>query len=363
MLPFVGKPIVFHLINSLRLQGFSDIIFTSPGVNGEIKDYFLNGEKLGVNIDYYCNENQAGTAGTINNLVNDIGDRVSNPFMVIYGDSLIKVDYKRILQFHKRNKSWCTILYHRPKFESFPYQYHDNSFDDVGERKNYGVMDVDSNQRVIKVLEKPPLKEICNFNNPVANAAVYVLEKRVLQYIPKNAVFDFPKNLFPILIREQMPCFGVDVEDGYRIDVGTPKNYYNTSLAVLKHIIDFVVDFPSVDDNIFIGNKSSIAPNSKLEKPVVVCKNSKINSNAVVTCSIIGNHVTIGESAIVRESIICDNTFIGKGVTISHSIIGEHCIIGDGISFPSNAIIGSYCNIGECEIEMDINYFNGLLRR
>ncbi|MEW6096680.1 MAG: NDP-sugar synthase [bacterium] len=366
IIPFMGKPLLFHLIKALKLYEFSDIIFTSSGKEGDIKEYFSEGKKFGVNIKYYNGEKYYGTAGTIKYLIEEIKDEISNTFMVIYGDSLLKVDYKKMLQFHIDKESWCTILYHHPNFESFLYEYHDKDkgFKDRGKRTNYGVMDIDSNNRMTKAMEKPLITEIKNdFANPVANAAVYLLEKEILKFIPTNRLFDFPRDLFPLLIEEGVPCFGFDIEEGYRVDIGTIPNYYNAHFAILEKKIDFDFDFPLLQEGIWIGKDSIIGSINGLKKPVLICENSRICLNTTIESSIIGNNVFIGEDSFVRKSIILDNVRIGNRVKISYSIIGGNSFIGDRVSLPPNTILGNYCHLGGSQLIMKESDFEELIRR
>lgn len=363
MISFMGGPLLYHLIKSLKSYKFSDIIFTSSGREGEIKKYFSDGGKFGVNIKYYESKKWYGTAGTIKDLIDEMKDKVSNTFMVIYGDSLLKANYEKMLQFHMEKKSRCTILYHRPNFESFLYDYHDKSFKEGGKRTNYGVIDIDLDNRITKVVEKPLIAEIKNnFSNPVANAAVYLLEKKILDFIPSNCLFDFPQDLFPLLVEKGIQCFGFDIEEGYRVDIGTIPNYYNTHFAILEGRIDFDLYFPVVEEGIWVGNGSIVKSKNNLKKPVLICEDSKIGLDTNIECSIIGNNVYIDKFSSVKSSIILDNVHIGRKVKVSQSIIGENSFIDNGISLPPNTVLGNYCRLGGPKLVMKDSDFYGLIK-
>lgn len=360
----MGKPLAFHLINALKSYKFSDIVFTSSGKSGEIQNYFSDGKKFGVNIKYCDSEKWHGTAGTIKDLICEMEGKISNTFMVIYGDSLLKANYEKMLRFHKKKKSLCTILYHCPNFESFLYEYHDKSFKESGKRTNYGVMDMDSDHRITKIVEKPLISEIKNdFTNPISNAAVFLLEKKILDFVPSDCLFDFSRDLFPLLVEKGIPCFAFDIEEGYRVDIGTILNYINSQLAILRGRVDFDFYYPLLEDGIWVGNGSTIGSRSDLKKPVLICENSKIDLNTNIECSIIGNNVHIGRFSSIRRSIILDDVYIGNGVKISDSIIGENSFIGDGVSLPATTILGNYCRLGGSQLSMKDTDFLGLIRK
>ena len=351
MISFMGKPLLSYLIASLKLSGLPNIIICTSYEQVEAEKYFSSGEKLGANIKYYESK-WYGTAGTTKHLVNKFGDEISDPFMVIYGDSLLKANYQEMIEFHKIKNSCVTILDHCPNFESFLYEYQGKDIDSE-RRTNYGVMDIDSGNRIIKIIEKPQVSEIKNiFSNPVANAAVYVLNKKILDFVPSNEPFDFPRNLFPLLVEKGKPCFAFDIGKGYRVDIGTIPNYYNTQIAILEGRIDFDICFPLLREGIWVGVGSIIDSMAKLDKPVLICENSNIGLNANVEWSIIGNKVHIGEHSSIRRSIILDNVIIGNKAKISWSIIGENCIVGNGVSLPKGTILGNYCSVGGSQIIM-----------
>jgi mannose-1-phosphate guanylyltransferase/phosphomannomutase len=365
MLAFMGRPLLLHMVKLLKSHGVSSIVFTSPGKRDEIKDYFSDGREYGVSIEYYAGDKWYGTAGTVRKLVEEMGHGpASDDVLVVYGDSLLRADLQKMLQFHSRTESRCTILYHRPRFESFLYEYHDGAFDKRGKRTNYGVMDIAAGGRIAAVEEKPVIERLkSDFANPVANAAVYAIRKDVLDYVPRDSPSDFPRHLFPLLIERGIPCFGFDIEDGYRVDMGTIPTYYSMQLAILRGKVDFDIDFPCLRERMWVGNGSTVDSTGKMEEPVLICDSSKVGPGSTVECSIIGNNVHVGGSCSIRKSIILDHVHVGDGVNISSSIIGEHCSVDDGVSLPPNTVLGNYCLLGGPQIAMTDVDLHGLIRR
>jgi len=278
-----------------------------------------------------------------------MGERISDPFLVVYGDSLLRLDYTELLGFHRSTQSHCTIVYHRPVFSDFLYEYHDNALSYCGKRTNYGVLDVNSNERVVHCVEKPPLDEIKKrFENAVASAAVYLLRKSTLDHIPPDTASDFPSDLFPKLISRSVPCYGFDIGKGYRIDIGTLPSYYKTQMSILHGEIPFDLQhYLSESGGIWFAGKPVPLHSSQFTPPLLLCSNCSIGDGTVIDRSIIGNDVAVGSSCKIRNSILLDHVVVGDGVEISTSVVGENCRIYAGSILPKNTVLGSYCTIGD----------------
>lgn len=115
MIRIDGKPVLEHEINSLKEQGFSDIIITVSHLGHIIMDYFGDGSRFGVKIKYYNEEKPLGNAGALFKLRSELGEE---PFLLINADSIFDVDFNRMLDFHKKHKAKITLFTHP---NSHPY--------------------------------------------------------------------------------------------------------------------------------------------------------------------------------------------------------------------------------------------------
>ena len=353
MITFMGKPLLFYLLRDLKKNDFRKIILTSQGRNKEVSEYFSDGKKLGISIKYITDTKWMGTAGTIWEILKFYGNEISDPFMVVYGDSLLKADYSKMLDFHKTKQSKCTILYHRPDFNSFLYEYHDAVFTNRGKRTNFGILNINNNEEITKVEEKPIISTIKkNFMNPVANATVYILEKETFKRINEHIKSDFPSDFFPKLVKEKVPCFGFNVGNGYRLDIGTVGLYFSTQMAILDKKIRFDTELPEIEHSIWIDKSTKIKSKKNLKKPSYIGKKCLIDSGTIIEHSIIGDNVCIGKNSRIINSIILDSVNIGNYTNISNSIIGEHSILGDRTLIPHNSIIGQFCNFGKMSLNI-----------
>lgn len=108
MIPIDGIPVLEREIISLRDQGFKDIIITVSHLGSIIMDYFGDGSKIGVNIEYYNEETPLGNAGALFKLK----DQLTEPFLLLNGDAIFDIDFKRFVSFHYSCGGKVTLFTH-----------------------------------------------------------------------------------------------------------------------------------------------------------------------------------------------------------------------------------------------------------
>lgn len=114
MIRIDGKPVLEREIECLRDQGFTDIIITVSHLGGVITDYFKDGRKWGVNIEYYNEEQPLGNAGALFKL----RDRLTEDFLLLNADAIFDVDFNRMVSFHRKKGAMVTLFTHP---NSHPY--------------------------------------------------------------------------------------------------------------------------------------------------------------------------------------------------------------------------------------------------
>ena len=175
-----GKPLLEYQINLLIKNGIKEV-WLLIGYKGEmIRDYFGNGKKRNIKIHYSEEKRPLGTAGA----VKSIAEKLSEDFLVLYGDVMVNFDIKRFILFHNRygKKSLATIVVHP----------NDHPLDS-------DLVEVKSSQ-VVNIYPKPHLSGEWRHN--LVSAAVYILSPKILNFIPTNKETDFGKNIFPKLLKK-----------------------------------------------------------------------------------------------------------------------------------------------------------------
>ncbi|MDA8053478.1 MAG: sugar phosphate nucleotidyltransferase [Deltaproteobacteria bacterium] len=325
MIHVANKPMMEHVVNLLRIHGIVDLIvllYVQPEV---IKNYFKDGAGFGVNIEYVLAEADYGTAGSVKNVEKIIKDGKDDDFLVISADIITDVNLKKPIDFHIGKKSDATIVLTR-----------------VENPLPYGIVLTDSEGRVTKFLEKPTWSEV--FSDTV-NTGIYILRKNVLKLIPEKSEFDFSKDLFPLLLKENKSLFG-HISSCYWKDVGTLSEYRQSHLDIIAGKIDLNIEGETLaKNNIKIGEKSIIdiscdVENSIFGKDVHVLQNCKIKN------CVVGDNCIIGENTALSGSVVGKYAKIGANCEIQEAIIGYKSNIGRNVFIGSGAVISDVCDIG-----------------
>lgn len=190
MLTVGNQPMLQHLVELFREQGFRKFIFCVNYKKNVISDYFLDGSKFGVTIEYVEEKARMGTAGALSL----IQPAIKVPFFVINADILTNLDFTKLLSFHQQSKSSATMCVRN-------YQI----------QVPYGVVNSDKDSLLISLEEKPSI----SFN---VNAGIYLLDPMVMTYIPKNQFFDMP-SLFDKLLKNKYKSTVYPIHD-YWLDIG-----------------------------------------------------------------------------------------------------------------------------------------------
>ena len=158
MLPVGEKPILEHLINWTKKNGVKSIVLCVSYLKETIEDYFEDGEKFGVKIEYAISKKQLATAGQLKTAEKFIdGD-----FVCMYGDSLFNFNLKNMIKQHAIKKALITMSLNEYK-TNFPY----------------GVIETSKNGKVKSWNEKPEIKANINMG-------CYIMNSKVFSLIPKN---------------------------------------------------------------------------------------------------------------------------------------------------------------------------------
>lgn len=163
MLLVGGKPMLQHIIERGRDEGFSEFLLSVNYLAHMIEDYFGDGSALGVNIGYIHEESPLGTAGSLSM----IGKLVDESFVVTNGDVMTDVRYLDLLEFHKRQESIATMAVRLHEWQH-----------------PFGVVQMDG-LNIVGFEEKPVTRSHIN-------AGVYALDPVALQELSYGESCDMP---------------------------------------------------------------------------------------------------------------------------------------------------------------------------
>ncbi|HJF34256.1 MAG TPA: nucleotidyltransferase family protein, partial [Sporosarcina psychrophila] len=194
MLNVGSKPILETIIESFEEFGFTNFILCVNYKKEMIMDYFQDGSHLGVNIEYIEETKRLGTAGALSLL----NEKPIEPFFVMNGDLLTKVNFEQLLDFHNESHTAATMC-----VREYEYQI------------PYGVIETD-NHELVSIVEKPIHKSF-------VNAGIYVLDSAVLGYVPTSEFYGMP-DLFKRLMTEENKVSAFPLRE-YWLDIGRMDDY------------------------------------------------------------------------------------------------------------------------------------------
>lgn len=189
LLPIGGKPVLEIIIENLKEHGFRDFILCVNYRAEMIQEYFGDGSKLNVKIRYVHEQKKMGTAGALSLLPSD----AHGPLLVMNGDIVTKVNFSRLIDFHRENYASATMAVRNYDFQV-----------------PFGVVKSEDG-KLVQIEEKP----VQSF---LVSAGIYVLEKEVCKYVPKDSFFDMPQ-LFDTLVKNKESAQIFPIHE-YWLDIG-----------------------------------------------------------------------------------------------------------------------------------------------
>lgn len=192
MLQVGDRPLLEHTLDQLRQAGIEQVRITTHFLGDRIRDYFGDGSKHGLNIDYLDETKPLGTGGALR-LVD-----AKAPMLVINGDVLTRVDFRAMLEFHTQHAAALTLAVR--KFDM---------------QVPYGVVNSEG-PSVLEISEKP-------VHEFFVNAGIYLLEPMVLEHLPSDGHFHMT-DLIANLLKKELPVVSFPIHE-YWLDIGQPKTY------------------------------------------------------------------------------------------------------------------------------------------
>lgn len=309
-----GQPILSHTLNLLKKHGICEAAVTLGYLPSAIMDAFDDGAPFGVSLRYYTEHRPMGTAGG----VKMCRDFLKETFVVLSGDGITDIDLTAAYEFHKKKGALATMVLTRT----------DNPTE-------YGLVHTSRDGRVVSFTEKPEWKKV---DGDTANTGIYILEPEILSMIPDGEPYDFGKQLFPKLVRDDVPVYGF-VSDAYWCDVGNLEAYLCANIDVLSgNLSTFILP----ENGVIRMPGAIVDERSHIEGPVFIGAGAHIMKNTFIGAgSVIGDGAVVMEGASVKRSILYPHAQIGKNAQIRGCVIADHAEIRDNACVFEGSVIGS----------------------
>ena len=303
MLQIAGKPILeWNLLNAIN-AGIKDFVFVIGYKSEMVRDYFGDGKKWNISIEYVNQGKALGTAHAIGMV-----ERFVDDFIVLCGDTIFgSQDINNIT----KNEISIGLL-------------------EVENAEEYGIVET-KEEKVVKIYEK--------MNEPftnIINAGIYHFNKEIFNYIRKTdksprGEYEITDSINQLVQREEMK--GIFLNE-WR-DVVYPWHLLDANEEILKRtdkkIEGTVEENTTIKGNVIIGKGSVIRAGSYIEGPVIIGSNCKVGPNCYIRAhTAIGNNCHIGNACELKNSIVMDKSNVPHQNYVGDSVIGCNCNLGAG---------------------------------
>lgn len=205
MVQVLGKPFLWHMLRVLSNRGVKDVVLATGYLSRVIEDYFRDGSELGIRIRYSVEPSPRGTGGALLLAENMLQEN----FFVLYGDSLLEMDYRSLWDFHLSHGFTSTIV------------VYDNS-DNTSVRNNVSI----DREGIVVAYDKSGSTPDLGY----VEAGVLVFSKKIFDIFPKKDVVSIETDIYPELIKRKQLIAYPSTERFY--DIGTPSR--------LAEFVDFL---------------------------------------------------------------------------------------------------------------------------
>lgn len=323
-MPFAGKfRIIDFTLSNCTQSGIYDIgILTQYlplSLNEHIgsgKPWDLDRRDSGITLLQPHNYWYLGTADAVLKNLEFIQRKDPKYVLILSGDHIYKMDYRKMIQQHKESKARLTIAC-QPV--------------DPKEVSRFGIMSINKDKEILEFEEKPKQSK-----SNLASMGIYLFDydllKEVLLSIKQDDL-DFGKHIIPHLIQTTQKEVYAYLFEEYWMDVGTYDSYLETNLAMTK---DFT-ELDLYDPTWKVYTKSEDLPPVKVGSNAYI-QNSLVSNGCVIEGTLINSvlspGVRVGKGSIIRNSVVLNNVIISTDVTI------DRCILDKRVTVGRNAYLG-----------------------
>ena len=235
--------------------------------------------------------------------------------VILSGDHIYRMDYNKMLEFHKKKNADCTIAVLEVPLK---------------EASRFGILTTHEDGQIYKFTEKPKEPD-----STKASMGIYIFNKKKLfDYLiadeaDETSSNDFGKNIIPNMLKNGERMFAYPFE-GYWKDVGTLDSLWEANM-------DLIGDEPAFSMN--EEGRGRIFSRSSVSPPQFVGADAKVSDSIItegckihgtVINSVLSHGVTVETGAVVKDSVIMADTYIGKDVTVDFAILDERITLEEG---------------------------------
>lgn len=308
IVPIANQPFLLYQLELLKRADVRDVILSLSYQPHKIEDKLGDGTDHDVRISYTVETSPLGTAGAYRYAEGLIQETT----IVFNGDVLTDIDLNEVIRFHRERESVATIV-----------------LTPVPNPTAYGLVETAEDGRVLRFLEKPKPEEV---TRNTINAGVYILEPKVLEYVPEGEPFMFEYGVFPRLLESGEPFYAY-IFRGYWRDIGTSASYLQANLDVLADRVGVLPRLAAVRGDKFDES-------AEIDAASIVDPTCTVKAGAQIINSVVGRNCYIEERVRIENSVVRGSSRVGTGAVVRDSVLGKGCHIGRAAIVSSGTVLG-----------------------
>ena len=317
VVPLVNVPFLQHQLALLGAHGVTDVILSVSHMPDVIRSTMGDGRAAGVRLRDVVEDEPLGTAGGVRNAADLVEGRV----VVLNGDILTDLDLRAMLDAHEARGAKASI-YLTP----------------VENPTAYGLVELTADGRVRRFLEKPGWDEV---TTNTINAGVYVLERELLDLIPKGQAYSMEREFFPMLLERHVPFLG-HVPRAYWLDIGTAAKYLQAHQDLLDRLVQSPASPPGrrVQEG-WLDPTADLHSTVRLRAPVVIGAGCRLEADVVVgPGAVLGPGCRLGAGSQVEGAVLWEAVEVGAGARLHGSLVGRGCRVGAHAELGPGTVLG-----------------------
>ena len=323
MIPILGKPVMESMIQLFAKHGIDKIVINTSHLAENIESYFGDGHHFNVQLsysyeviehdgEYICQA--LGSAGGMKK-VQDFSGFFDTTFLVVCGDAWIDLDLQQAVTHHKESGGLATIITKEVPLE---------------EVSQYGVVVTDKHGLVSQFQEKPMKEDALSTQ---VNTGIYIFEPAIFDFIPSNIEFDIGGDLFPLLVEKNVDFYAVDMDFQW-LDVGKVHDIWSVTSDILNgKVKGYPIPGTQVVPGVWVGINTVIdIEQCQITPPVIISNGCEIGNGAtIVGPAVIGANCKIDSQALISNTLICDYIHIAEEAYIANkTMFGDYLLGHDG---------------------------------
>jgi mannose-1-phosphate guanylyltransferase len=300
MLPTAGLPFLSHLLSRIAAAGIEHVILGTSYQPDVFEAEFGDGAKLGLQLEYVCEQQPLGTGGAIANVAQKLRH---DTVMVFNGDVLSGADPGELLAYHHDHAAELTL-----------------HLVQVSDPRAFGCVTTEDGW-VTAFLEKtqdPPTDQI--------NAGCYVFSRETIDRIPLGRAVSVEREVFPKLLSDGVKVCGY-VDASYWRDMGTPEDFVRGSADLVRGIAPSPALRGQRGEQL-VHDGAAVAPGAVLIGGTVVGRGAEIGAGARLDGAVIFDGVHVEAGSVIERSIIGFGARVGPRALIRDGVIGDGADIG-----------------------------------